>query len=782
MVVTALKNIKRLSFRAQIYSLFVLGILTIVIISSIATALMASQVATDHFIQRGIVVTEAMAARSQLGLLYSSQESALEVIQTARGYPGIEQIGIWDNQGLILEKYGQFSRLSIPDISVMPAKEGAELYRTTESDFLFIAPVRVHQDSYSSPFDNKDQVHSDNLYLGHISILMNKHQLTELQETIIIYNFLITLAISIFLMLALVVLTRKLTLPLLTLSESMVKVSQGEKNIYVPLTGAREVQDISNVFNQMTSVLSNRERELKAARDEALTYANVKEQFTASITHEIRTPINGIYAALQILEDMSLTEEQKEYLQLALGSSELLMSLVNDILDYSKMSANQMKIENIEFCLPKIIENTAMLQANTEAADKLDIVVTYDPQLAEKFMGDPTRIQQIANNLLSNAIKFTRKGSVTLAVTQSIFNQKDSVEIAVTDTGIGIPKKDLQKIFDAYSQQDVSISRKYGGTGLGLSICKQLADLMNGCIEVDSQQGVGTSFKVTLPLDVADLVKDPEVEKIGRLFYFIIYSDSDLDRSVMINIAERLSIPYQECFSLDEVKTSVSQFQSLSDPYRVVIASLRDVAEHVLKDIYSLCHHDKSRRAALWYLIKSRQSKQFPFATLVDQIVHKPIRLDEVKRYLKKDIHENLQITRSLETSNLPETSKAIRILLVEDNPVNQKVAKAILKKLNMDVYVANNGEEAVERYYQNSYDLILMDCQMPVMDGFITTEKIREIEQEQGRVLTPIIAITANSEEANIKKCQSSGMNDFISKPFKKNVLSEKIHRWIFH
>ena len=770
-------NINRLSFRSLIYGLFVFGILSIVIVSSIATSLMAKKVATDHFIERGLVVTEAMASRSQLGVLYSSKDSVLEVIQIARSYPDIEQIGVWDAEGDLLEKYGQTSVLKLSDLAMVSRSDKAAIINQSEDFILFVAPVRVEQEHVLSPFEDSSMDQDESMFLGYVSILMNKNEIKELHNTIIKYNFLITVVISILLLGALIVITGKLTSPLSILSESMRKVADGKKDIFVPLTGTKEVQDISNVFNQMTSVLSYREYELKKARDEALASAKVKEQFTASITHEIRTPINGIYAALQILEDMSLSDQQREYLQLALGSSELLMSLVNDILDYSKMSANQMKIENIEFKLPNIIENTATLQANTEMAAHLDIVVFYEPSLPEVFIGDPTRIQQIVNNLLSNAIKFTKKGSVTLSVERVIEGQQQYVMLAVKDTGIGIPKNDLQKVFDAYSQQDVSTSRKYGGTGLGLSICKQLAELMGGKIQVESEAGVGTRFSVFLPLTPVELKSPVRGSEFSRQFKVFIYSDTALDKDVLTNVFERLSIPYTMFESLDDLILQVHQYQLPNDPHRIVALSLKDVARSSLQYLFEACNQSGYQRCSLWYMTRKSGAGTFPFPELVHHFVHKPIRLDEIRRILKKDGQES----SSREVVN-KESSKVIRILLVEDNPVNQKVANAILEKIGVKVSTVNNGQEAVDTYTHHAYDLILMDCQMPVLDGYATTQKIREIEKQHGRVETPIIAITANSEEDNIKRCKNVGMNDFISKPFKKNILAEKIHRWVYH
>ena len=774
-------NINRISFRSLIYSLFVFGILCIVIVSSIATSLMAKKVATDHFMERGLVVTEAMASRSQLGVLYSSKESVLEVIQIARSYPDLEQIGVWDAEGDLLEKYGQTSVLQLDDLESVSQSKKAKIISQSEDFILFVAPVRVEQEHISSPFDDTSVDQEDSMFLGYVSILMNKNEIKELHNTIIKYNFLITVIISILLLGALIIITGKLTSPLSILSESMRKVANGDKDIFVPLTGAREVQDISNVFNQMTSVLSYREYELKAARDEALTYAKVKEQFTASITHEIRTPINGIYAALQILEDMSLSDEQREYLQLALGSSELLMSLVNDILDYSKMSADQMKLENIEFKLPAIIENTATLQANTEAASHLDVIVFYESSLPEVFIGDPTRIQQIVNNLLGNAIKFTKKGSVTLSVERVIEDQQQYVMLSVKDTGIGIPKKDLQKVFDAYSQQDVSTSRKYGGTGLGLSICKQLAELMGGKILVESEAGVGTRFSVHLPLVPVELKASVRGGEFHRQFKVFIYSDSTTDQEVLKNAFERLSIPFVMFESLDDLILQVHQYQLPNDPHRVVVLSLKDIARSSLQYLYEACNQAGYQRSSLWYLTRKSGAESFPFPDLVHHFVHKPIRLDEIRRILKKDGQDSSSRDVSREVANKEQT-KAIRVLLVEDNPVNQKVANAILKKIGVNVSMVNNGQEAIDTYTHHAYDLILMDCQMPILDGYATTKRIREIEKQHGRVETPIIAITANSEEDNIKRCKDVGMNDFISKPFKKNILAEKIHRWVYH
>ena len=795
-----------LSFRAQIDLLFIVGIVLIVLISSITTALMAGKVAKDHFIDESMAIAKGASNQSRLSFLYGSEDSAQEVVRNFNAYPSLQNLILIDKQGRVLTQSQDMEGIRLPtadEMNMLSEVTEPVLWHESDDVIEILSPVTILNDESDDPFQEvEDSAEED--FLGVVSLVMDKHSLKKIQETILVNNLLIAGIISALIILVLFFLTQKITNPLSVLSQSMKRISKGEKNITVPVKGALEVKNISLAFNQMISDLSAREEELESARDAALASVKAKEEFTASITHEIRTPINGVYGALQLLEEMKPTHAQREYIRLAMESSELLLTVVNDILDFSKLSANRMPLEKIEFNLSKTVENIIALQANVENSQHLVMTCFFDKTMPERFFGDPKRIQQILNNLVSNAIKFTKKGHIRVFV-RALSGQyeqgedgKSWITIAVEDSGIGIPKKEQGRMFDAYSQQDASTSRKYGGTGLGLAICQHLVGLMGGKIHLESEEGAGSTFYVDLPLEVASVANKPEkFVWDAHKFSLITLANNEDEKRMVGNLCDRLSIPFYHYEDIEAYNASqLTSTSSDSIPKEVggnIILWMNPLSGAKQAEMLKAL----SKRENISVLLCVRERKSISPDLVFDEMIRKPIRIEELKTVLKKmtlkviEMEKNNQqdklkeaeiksdqFVKSIENQN--EGIGHLQVLVVEDNPVNQRLAKAILKSLGMAVKMAENGSEAVKCFKSNKFDIVLMDCQMPIMNGYEATEEIRSYEKNIGAHQTPIIAISANSQSENIERCKVSGMNDFISKPYKKDTLNDKINNWI--
>ncbi len=515
----------------------------------------------------------------------------------------------------------------------------------------------------------------------------------------------------------------------------------------------QEVDDRTREISEKNEALQRGNRALVRAKEDAVRRARSRANFLASMSHEIRTPLNGVLGMLGLALEGQLEQAQRNRLEIALNAGQSLLGLLNDILDISKVEAGKLSLENIPFSIRNLIEECATLHAQQARRKQIDVITDIECDLPETFLGDPTRTRQVLNNLLSNAIKFTEQGSVRIRATRSNGN----VRIDVIDSGIGMSKEGLHRIFSPFSQADSDTTRLYGGTGLGLTLCRQLVERMHGQILVDSEERRGTHFTVTLPLPVHD------EGKTGT-------AAADIPQTVRESGVD-MAIPHEHPHRLP----IESQLRAWSIPVRdaarngggiLMVAADRDneagkqLAEQWSGTGVILVDRDGTAVASGNQLILSMPLRRDQlFRTLCAGAGLKPAVAGD-----KTGIREDWAVSRSL------------NLLLVEDNQVNQVVASSMLKKLGHRVTLAENGKRALEALKSGSFDIVLMDCQMPVMDGYEATRKIRK--NPAWREL-PIIAVTANVMQGDRDDCLESGMNDYITKPYNRADLKSVIDRW---
>ena len=517
----------------------------------------------------------------------------------------------------------------------------------------------------------------------------------------------------------------------------------------------REVEDRTREISEKNEALLRGNRALVRAKEDAVRRARARANFLASMSHEIRTPLNGVLGMLGLALESEKDAGQRNRLEIALNAGESLLGLLNDILDISKVEAGKLSLESIPFSMRKLIEECATLHAQQARRKGINLVNETAPDLPEHFLGDPTRTRQILNNLLSNAIKFTDAGTVKIRTSWS----GGSLRLEVIDTGIGMSREGLHRIFSPFSQADTDTTRLYGGTGLGLTLCRQLVERMHGQILVDSKEGAGTHFTVTLPLPVHQ-GDEPAIEAgvLRRL------SDIGIAMALPQSNPHRLAIE--------------SQLRSWNIPVR----SASRHPEGILLIDAANSPRENLAFANDWRgegVILADQSGTATSDHPRHCVVALPLRRDDLFRCLcaAGGLDSGEQAThpdRSLGTSRQP--VPALNILLVEDNQVNQLVASSLLKKLGHRVDHAENGRRALEALQNKAYDLVLMDCQMPVMDGYEATRAIRQNPQWQ---TLPVIAVTANVMQGDREDCLASGMNDYITKPYNRDELRAVIARW---
>ncbi|WP_052507391.1 response regulator [Desulfonatronovibrio magnus] len=709
-----------------------------------------------------------------------------------------------------------------------------EYYGTTMDPELLSSDLTIHEDYFFQDYDINGllivypvQIGQQQWYvfLG-ASLAHVEEAINELIKRSVLWSMIIVVLATI----AIAFIIRTIVRPISSLVKSVNRISKGDLEHETEVTSKDEIGLLSHEFNKMVKNLrsaradlensmreleiTNQQLEEETAQAKRLAVAaqqasKAKSEFLANMSHEIRTPLNGVVSMLSLVEETELSSEQEEYVKMAAMSSETLLAIINDILDFSKIEAGKLELTEREFDLENEVADLLSVLAGKAGEKKLEVLMHYDFDAPRFIKGDNLRLRQVLFNIAGNAVKFTDQGHVLLEV-KCLRRDHESalLRISVKDTGIGIAPDKQREIFEHFTQADYSSTRKYGGTGLGLAISKEIVKLMGAELKLESTPGQGSEFyfeiRFEIPKEQAQQTSEFHMDNMKIL----VVDDNEVNQSI---ISRYLCDIGAECHLVENgYKAMVNLEESIKSgtPYQLAVI---DYAMPGM-DGLELTQHIRRKKdfdqmpivmlSSFWGHIPARDL----YDAGVDSYLPKPVRRGHLLQAIQGVLegrreksagadspHEPLD---SIHDSNTHESRKqpdadqkssgSLKILLVEDNPVNRKSVKYMLSKITDNIAVAENGQQAVEMFQSQDFDLILMDVQMPVMDGLEATRQIRKIEKTENADMNnpltdsdnsspagvPIIALTANAMIGDRKKCLEAGMNDYLSKPLRKNDL----------
>ena len=751
-----------------------------IVIVSIGIILIEINLTQRYMVKNITVLASAIASNSTAAISFQDPISAEEILQAFESENDILQAAIYLPNGLRFAHY-QKADIALP--------------RNVDR---YPFPASIQSDGHYFSLEKQgiwlDVYHPIIIKEKRKGTLFVRSNLNEIIESV--QYFAIILIILLLLVFAVIIyvsarLQNIITHPISQLADVTKQVSQyKDYSIRLKTESQDETGILINGFNSMLSVIEqhekelslyqlkledlvvNRTEELVKERDKALAAVAAKSEFLANMSHEIRTPMNGLIGMLSLLQDVNLNVEYQEYLDTAINSSESLLNVINDILDFSKIEAGKLDLECIDFDLRSLIEEVSTLLANSAKKKQLELTCFIPIEINCWVKGDPSRIRQILTNLLNNAIKFTERGEIKLTLSEQ-GNQEFT--FSITDTGIGIPEEIQEKIFESFTQSDGSTTRKYGGTGLGLSISKQLVNMMKGQIGVESELGLGSEFWFSLDLASAKDItfRLDQFDELSKLNVLVV-DDNKTNTLILQHYLASMGVQAVLCESGQQALEELAEYYKIGKPFDIVLL------DHYMPnmdglEVAKLICGEQYPTPFLIMLSSAGFLSKVNDSPYIDCFMSKPVKSLHLLNLFKQQI--NAQIDDSIQTSKsvIDSPFQKGHILLVDDEPINRKVALSMLKRFGLSADVAINGKVAVEKFRLNQYDIILMDCQMPEMDGYQATQQIRALESESDLHI-PIVAMTAHAMAEAKEKAFSVGMDYFLTKPITAQQLLEQL------
>lgn len=766
---------RNLSIRAKLTTLMVLTCIIVMLLASSAFIAIDRAKVRSGMVEDLTVLARVIGRNSSAALAFSDEVAASEILSALSAEPHVIAAVIQNTEGKILASYQH----GVSGSGVVP---GVNPEFNIEREF----SDKPGGDHYFRE-DNLElftPIYLDNEALG---LLYIKSDLEQIHQQIIWDLTVVGVVLVVSILIAIVLaslLQKAVSRPILELARIMKEVkSRKDYNVRAEWVSDDELGMLTDGFNDMLSQIRIRDRELKAARDSAEQASKAKSQFLANMSHEIRTPMNGVLGMTELLLGTSLSEQQKKFCNTVHRSGKALLHVINDILDFSKVESGKLELETIDFELREMVEEVMELLAENAHRKQLELLFEIQPGTPNTLSGDPNRLRQILTNLVGNALKFTERGEVFVHI--SMVTEGDSqVELRceVRDTGIGMTHEACSRVFESFTQADGSTTRHYGGTGLGLAISRRLAEMMGGEIGVVSDLGAGSTFWFTAQLETrADDADDrPAFEQL-RGMRVLIVDDNETNCSILEHQTTAWGMRHATAMGGKQALAMLHTAVDQGDPYDMAVLDMNMpgmdgiVLARAIKGDKLIPDIPLIMLTSVGGYGDAENAKK----SGIHSYLHKPARQSDLYNAMVSTIYVKSEVTDETSATDVQTDISGMKILLAEDNPVNQEVAMSMLELLGCRPRLVANGVEVVEALEHDSYDLILMDCQMPEMDGFEATAVIRNNELEKPGQHIPIIAVTANTMEGDRDKCLAADMDDYLSKPFSQKQLVEVLQRW---
>ncbi len=762
---------ENLSMRWKVVSV-VMVISALVLMTSSLVMVASDLVTMQRNLEEHVTALARVASINSSGALaFRDPETASEVLSAMSSEPEVIGIQIRTLDGQVFSQYGSSNPLHLQLLEEIEKSEAME-WHDPSSHASYTA---VFHPDY---LDRDMAIEVNGKPIGYMDMQYSTSALKKRMFDQLLLSLLVFVGGMILAFLLAIRLHRVISGPISNMANAMEATARKQDfTVRLSSSSGDEINTLVQAFNRMLEQIEIRDSDLRKAKDAAEAGSQAKSQFLAAMSHEIRTPMNGIIGMTELLRNTHLNSRQKHFTDTIQNSADTLLNILNDILDFSKIEAGRLELETVDLDLRQIVERTTELLAENAHTKGLSLTALIDPELPSHYRGDPGRLQQILTNLLSNAIKFTERGSIQVAVSRVEEDEHgDTIYLEVQDTGIGLSEEERERIFDHFTQADTSTTRKYGGTGLGLTITRQLVELMGGSIEVQSSPGRGSVFRIILPMLLQDRLSSSSDKGFPRFKVLIV----DQDEATRQGLSQQLTAWGMETICIADLNAALPLARGELDrgePFDIVLLELAQLPEdHVaatdgLKDVLS-----QSTDVILLGRIGVETSS--PPGWEQTCFITKPV-IQPSLRSCIQDIVNDLTKPVAQTSGIIQKPQLGLNILVAEDNPVNQEVAVSMLEVLGCKSTICPNGQAVLDTLQESEFDLVLMDCEMPEMDGYEATRRIRQNEQQHDLPHLPVIALTAHAMERDRNQALASGMDDYLSKPFKLDELIDILLPW---